>query len=123
MAVRRFAALSGFVFLLLWALGFFTSHLFGLFHLNVTHNVIHLVFGVLGLLAASQDGYAYRYSQVLGIVFIILAVLGFFVKNLFGLLTFGLSDNVLHFIIGAVGLYFGFVLVESPSPSRYSKPV
>ncbi|WP_245585894.1 DUF4383 domain-containing protein [Paenibacillus pinihumi] len=122
-AVRRFAALSGIVLLLLGTLGFFTSHLFGLFHLDVTHSVVHLVFGVLGVLAASHNGYAYRYAQVLGIVFIVLAVLGFFIKDLFGLMAVGLSDNVLHFIIGAAGLYFGYVMVESQAPSRYSKTV
>ncbi|WP_270169271.1 DUF4383 domain-containing protein [Paenibacillus sp. SYP-B4298] len=114
-AVRRFAALSGIVLVLLGIVGLFSNHLLGWFHLHVMHTTIYLLLGVLGLLASSQEGYAYRYSQVIGIGFIVLAVLGIFVKDLFGLMALGLSDHVLHFILGAAGLYFGYVLVESDS--------
>ncbi|RXZ84727.1 DUF4383 domain-containing protein [Paenibacillaceae bacterium] len=117
MAVRRFAALIGIIFLLVGVLGFFYDSLFGWFHLDTTHNVIHLVVGVLGLLAASQEGYAYRYSQVLGIFYMVMAVLGVFVKDLFGLMHVGLSDNILHFIVGAIALYFGYVVIETSGQS------
>lgn len=116
--VRRFAALTGLVFLLLGLYGFIDPHGFGLFHLNTTHNVIHLVVGVLGLAAASGAGYAYRYSQVVGVLYMLLAVLGVFVKNLFGLMHVGIADNVLHFVVGAIALYFGYVLVEETRVSR-----
>ncbi|XEC93818.1 DUF4383 domain-containing protein [Paenibacillus tarimensis] len=122
MAMRRFAALAGIVFLLLGIVGFFTDHLFSLFHLDTTHNIIHLAAGVLGLLAASDTGYARRFSQLLGIVYMAMAVLGVFVKDLFGLMHVGLSDNVLHFVVGAIALYFGYVIDEAESVTFSKSP-
>lgn len=120
LAVRRFSALSGLVFLLLGVIGFISPHLFGLFHLHGLHNAIHLVFGILGLLAAGNAGYARRYAQALGIVFLAMAVIGVFTRSILGIMPAGLSDHVLHFIAGAVGTYFGFVLTsdEEARPVR-----
>ncbi|MBD2844287.1 DUF4383 domain-containing protein [Paenibacillus sp. IB182496] len=123
MAARRFAALVGIVFLFLGILGFFYSNLFGLFHLNTPQNVIHLVAGVLGLLASSYVGYAYRFAQVLGIVFLTLAVLGVLTRDTLGLMPAGLAENVLHFAVGAIALYVGYVVIESGGPSRSSRAV
>lgn len=117
-AVRRFAAGTGLFFLLFGLYGFIDPHGFGLFHLGTTHNVIHLIVGVLGLAAASGEGYAYRYAQVVGVLYMLLAVLGVFVKDLFGLMHVGLSDNILHFLVGAIALYFGYVLVEETRGAR-----
>jgi len=121
MAVRRFAALSGLVLLLLGIIGFINPHAFGWFHLDTTHNVIHVVVGLLGLLAASGEGYAFRFSQMTGLLFMLMAVLGFFTKDLFGLMHVGLTDNVLHFIVGAIALYFGYVLTGEEQPTRSAR--
>ena len=121
MAVRRFAALIGIVFVLLGIIGFINPHAFGRFHLDTTHNILHLVVGLLGLLAAWGEGYATRFSQAIGILYMLMAVLGFFTKDLFGFMHVGLSDNVLHFIVGAIALYFGYVLVDDEQPARSPK--
>ena len=121
MAVRRFAALVGLVLLLLGIIGFINPHTFGWFHLDTTHNVIHVAVGLLGLLAASGEGYAFRFSQATGLLFMLMAVLGFFTKDLFGLMHVGLTDNVLHFILGAIALYFGFVLTGEEQPVRSAR--
>lgn len=118
MAVRRFAALTGLVFLLLGLYGFIDPGGFGLFHLGAAHNVIHLIVGLLGLAASSGEGYAYRYAQVIGVFYLLLAVLGVFTGDLFGLMHVGLADNALHFVVGAIALYFGFVVSESAQEAR-----
>jgi hypothetical protein len=118
MAVRRFAAVTGLVFLLLGVYGYIDPNGFGLFHLGGAHNVIHLIVGLLGLAAAFGEGYAYRYSQVVGVFYLLLAVLGVFTGDLFGLMHLGLADNVLHFVVGAIALYFGFVLSEAAQGAR-----
>ncbi|GGG04711.1 DUF4383 domain-containing protein [Paenibacillus abyssi] len=121
MAARRFAALVGIVFLLIGVLGFFYNHLFGIFHVDTTHNIIHLVVGVLGIFAASHEGYAYRFAQALGIVFMAMAVLGFFIKDLFGLMHVALAENILHFVVGAIALYLGYVVAEASPQTRSSR--
>mgnify|MGYP001157859953 FL=1 len=118
MAVRRFAAITGLVFLLLGLYGYIDPGGFGLFHLGGAHNVIHLIVGILGLAASFGEGYAFRYSQVVGVLYLLLAVIGVFTGTLFGLMHVGLADNVLHFVVGAIALYFGFVLSESAQGAR-----
>jgi hypothetical protein len=118
MAVRRFAALVGILFLMLGLLGFIFKHLFGIFHLDTTQNVIHLIFGLLGLLAAFDEDFAYRFSQVLGIVYMVLAVFGVLAKDVFGLMHAGVAENVLHFVVGAIALFFGYVISETAARSR-----
>ncbi|WP_020617703.1 DUF4383 domain-containing protein [Paenibacillus daejeonensis] len=123
MAARRFAALAGLVFGFMGIVGLFADQLFGLLHLHSSHTVLYLLAGLLGLLAASEEGYACRYAQVLGTVTIVLSVLGVFTGNVFGLMTLGLADHILHFITGAIALYIGFVLVESRAPVRSRRTV
>lgn len=123
MVARRFAALAGLLFGLIGIYGLFSDQLFGMFHLHASHTVLYLAAGALGLLAASEEGYASRYAQVLGMVCIVLTVLGVFTGDLFGLMTLGLADHILHFVVAAVALYIGFVMVESRTPVRARRTV
>ncbi|PZD94928.1 hypothetical protein DNH61_14895 [Paenibacillus sambharensis] len=118
MAVRRFSALTGLVFLLLSLTGFISPRLLGLLQLDMVHRIMYLVVGVLGLLAASHEGYSLRFSQVIGVFYLALAVLGVFTGSLFGMLHGDLPDHVLHFLTGAIALYFGFVVAAEAEPAR-----
>jgi len=62
--------------------------LLGLFHVNVLHNAVHILFGVLGIVAA-RGGWAVLYCRIVYVAYILLAVLGSLsAGNLY--LTFGL---------------------------------
>src|SRR5919112_810289 len=64
---------------------------FGLLAVNAWHNIVHILTGLLGLLAA---GYAARtYALGLGLVYLLVAFLGFIE---FG--TGDLNDTILQFI-------------------------
>ncbi|MCF2943562.1 DUF4383 domain-containing protein [Paenibacillus tarimensis] len=118
MAVRRFSALTGLVFLLLGMTGFISPVLLGLLQLDMAHRIIYLVVGLLGLLAAAHEGYGLRFSQVVGVFYLALAALGVLTGSLFGMLQGGLPDHVLHFLTGAIALYFGFVVAAEAEPAR-----
>ncbi|MBO0858760.1 MAG: DUF4383 domain-containing protein [Chloracidobacterium sp.] len=53
--------------------------------------------------------------KVLGVVFLIIGLLGFFSPNLLGMHLSGIH-NIIHLISAALALYFGFV--ASPSAAR-----
>ena len=116
--MKWFARLTGVAFLLVGISGFFTELLFGLFHLGTSHNIIHLAVGVLGILSSLELRNAKLFAQGLGILYMLIGVLGVFVPDLFGLMHVGLEDNLLHLIVGAIALYFGFVIEEAPTPVR-----
>ena len=77
--------------------------------INLTHNIVHLATGVLGLVAGfAALRYARTYAVVLGVVYTALAIWGFVVGegfNPFGLLgNVNMADNFLHLAIGVLGL-------------------
>ena len=52
-----------------------TGMLLGLFHVNVLHNIVHILFGVLGIVAA-RGGWAVMYCRIVAVAYILLAVMG-----------------------------------------------
>jgi uncharacterized membrane protein YphA (DoxX/SURF4 family) len=78
---------------------------FGIFTVNGWDNVLHIVTGAIGLLAA---GYAARvYAFGLGLVYVVIAIWGFSIGSGDAILTIGpvnTADNVLHLILGVLGI-------------------
>jgi hypothetical protein len=81
---------------------------FGIFTVNGWDNVVHILAGAVGLLAA---GYAARlYAFGVGIAYLVIAIWGFIIGSGDAILTIGpvnTADNVLHLIVGALGVLAG----------------
>lgn len=87
------------------------------FDVNLTHNLVHLATGVLGLVAGfALLSWARAYAIAFGVVYTGLAVWGFVVGegfNPFGLLgSVNAADNVLHLLIGLIGIGAGVSAVD-----------
>lgn len=106
---KTFAKVVGIVFLLLGILGFFIEHLAGFIHFDLVHNIIHLAIGVWGIWAASTAANSQTFARLVGTIYLLLGVLGFFVPGLFGIMHLENSENLLHLIVGVIGTYIGFV--------------
>jgi hypothetical protein len=89
--MQRVAAIFGVTFLVVGALGFTAAgasmhdmhttmdaapRLLGLFPVNAAHNVVHIAFGVWGILAARSQRHAAAYALVSGVVYAALAGVG-----------------------------------------------
>ena len=87
------------------------GHLLGLFHVNVLHNLVHLVFGVLGI-AMARTGNAVKYCRIVAIAYGLLAILGLIpagnVQYKFGLIPIEGNDVWLHALIAVAAAYFGW---------------
>jgi hypothetical protein len=113
------------VFLLVGVLGFvpgittnydqltFAGHmsgaaLLGIFNVSILHNIVHLLFGVVGLLAARTPGGARSYLLAGGIIYLVLFIYGLVIPmdGPANFVPVNSADNVLHLIlaIGIVGL-------------------
>ena len=113
------ALVFGIIFVLVALLGFFTSgmsmeddpamapQLLGLFPVNLLHNVVHLLFGIWGLMAARTHGAARSYCIGAGAIYAVLALFGWFVPNGFGLVPIGGNDIWLHALLALVLLAVG----------------
>jgi len=121
--LQTVALLFGAIYLAAGILGFLpflggsatmtNSALFGLFNINLLHNVVHVVIGIAGLAAAASVANSRTFCQVVGVVLLLLGVLGVFVANPLGLLYIGGLDIALHLVSGAVLAYFGFAATVS----------
>jgi hypothetical protein len=140
--VQSFALFVGAVFVLVGVLGFvpgITSNfgeltfagphsgalLFGLFAVSVLHNLVHLLFGVAGLLAAKAARTARGYLVVGGGVYLLLWVYGSAVGEHMAanFVPFNIADNWLHLGLGAGMIVLGVAgTAHERSKGEYPEP-
>lgn len=125
-SVQRAAQIVGWVFIIVGVLGFFATgfnmdadmatadRLFGLFPVNALHNLVHLLTGIWGVWAARRFTSSKSFAQIVGIAYLALALLGFFIPEFFGLMPIGGNDIWLHVLLAIPLLYFGFTARELP---------
>jgi hypothetical protein len=123
---RLYATVAGAFLTILGIIGFFYSgsfgspgtvdDVFGIFAVNGWDNVLHLATGLLGLAAA---GYVARtYALAVGLFYLVIAVWGFIAGSgdaILSIFPVNTADNVLHLILGLVGLAAG---AASPAQRR-----
>ena len=118
---RILAFVLGIVLTLVGILGFFVSssmtvgNLMG-FDVDVVHNLIHLLSGIVGLIAVFT-GWSRRFNQIFGIVYLLVALAGlvpalYFSGRLLGLMHVNAADNVLHWVIALAAIIVGFFVHE-----------
>ena len=93
----------------------------GLFPINTLHNLVHLLFGALGIAAAVGAMLSARaYFQLVAISYALLAVMGSIpaTQTTFGLVPIWGNDIWLHAALGAVAAYFGYVAPATVPASR-----
>jgi hypothetical protein len=134
---RKFALLFGIVFLAIGVLGFVPGmthapmgphnvtmtqnygDLLGLFPVNMLHDVVHILFGIWGLLAFRSLGGSLTYFRSVAVVYAVLAVLGLIpaFDTTFGLIPIYGNDVWLHALLAIVAAYFGWVHREGTTVS------
>jgi hypothetical protein len=91
------------------------AKILGVFHTSVLHNLVHLLFGVVGLALARTWSGARTFLIGGGIIYIALWLIG-----LFGGLDWIPADDAddwLHFVLGVAMIGLGFVTTrEGPGP-------
>jgi hypothetical protein len=130
MNIRRFALISGIVYLLVGVLGFIPNfvaiptvapdlavdagygYLLGLFPINILHNIVHLAVGFWGVLAYRNYRRASTYSRSLAVFYGLLAIMGLFpgLRTTFGLIPIFSHNIWLHAITALIAAYFGFMV-------------
>jgi hypothetical protein len=131
MNTRTFALVFGIVFLLVGILGFVPGmvhmppmdphpnvmmpdsygDLLGLFPVNMLHNVVHILFGLGGLLAYRSLGGAKTYFRVVAVVYALLTIMGLVpaLATTMGMVPIYGNDVWLHAVLAIVAAYFGWM--------------
>jgi hypothetical protein len=121
MTTRHFALIFGIVFTAIGIAGFIPGlvvqdpamdhvHLFGLFAVNTLHNLVHLAFGVWGLLAYKMENRAHGYAVGIASIYGVLTVAGLIpgLNTMFGLVPLYGHDVWLHGVIALVAAWFAW---------------
>ena len=114
--VKSAAILFGTVFLLVGILGFVPSitkdeMLLGIFHVNLAHNIVHLASGAVFLLCGMAGaGPSRTFFQIFGIVYALVAALGFYYGDqaILGIVSNNMPVVWLHVVLAAAMLFLGF---------------
>lgn len=100
------------------------GYLLGLFPINVLHNIVHLLVGVLGLAASTSLGSSRLYSGGLAIFYGLLTIMGLFppTQSTLGFIPIFGNDVWLHAVTAAIAIYFGFLAKPDLLELRTGKP-
>ena len=115
MTARIAAIVLGIIFVLIGLLGFFSNPVLGLFEVNTAHNLIHIISGIVLLAGAYSSLGSSMALKIIGIVYAIVAILGFFLVTdgmLLGFIAMNTADQWLHVVLAVVILAAGFLLPD-----------
>lgn len=133
---KMVAMIAGGILVLVGILGFIPGivnaegYLLGIFAVNITHNLVHLLSGAVLLGAAYMDNGANARMTllVLGVVYAIVALLGFVAPGVTeSLLTTGnaslAADNVLHVLLAIVFIAVPLTVKEDTVRPMHGRPM
>ena len=115
-SVSTYAKIIGIALLLTGVVGLLLGdeRLFGLLNIDLAEDIVHLATGALLVYAgfAASEGTARSIVGGLGVIYLLVGVLGFITPTVFGLMPHGytIADNLLHLVLGGLGIAFGWFL-------------
>ncbi len=125
MTLKNIALIFGVVFVVVGVLGWIPAinpggKLLGLFDVNTAHNLVHVLTGIVAIIAGmASEGASRLFFRIFGVIYALVAVLGFFYGDqpLLGIVSNNAADSALHVVIAVVALYLGFGMksVETPA--------
>ena len=119
--VQGFLRVFGVVFLLLGVGGFFlptSGPVHELLHLTATHNIVHLLSGILFLAVSGSFQWSKVVSIVFGVVYGAVAIYGLFTSDIFGLIDVTPTIEIVHFAVAVLAIFVG---IRSTQPVASSQ--
>ena len=128
MAVRQYARIVGLTIVLIGVVGlvFGDKSLLDLLNIDIAEDIIHLATG--GLMAyvgfaLRENGPARLVVGGLGVVYLMVAIVGFIDSNPLGLFPSGYTalDNLIHLALGVLGIVIAW-LAPGAAAHEHSRP-
>lgn len=123
---KKLAKIFGAVFILVGILGFIPNPIVGangFFHTNLVHDLVHVLLGLALLLMSKTGEQAAKWLKIIGVVYLLVAVLGFLMMpamdtttSLLGLVAINGADNWLHIVLAFVLIVSGYASKGDSAP-------
>lgn len=97
-----------------------TAMLLGVFHVSILHNIVHLLFGIVGFALARSAGGARAFLVGGGVIYLVLWIYGLVIDmdSVANFVPLNTADNWLHFFLGIGMIALGVLLWRSGSSVR-----
>jgi 4-hydroxybenzoate polyprenyltransferase len=97
-----------------------TAMLFGVFHVSILHNIVHLLFGIVGLVMARTAAGARSFLIGGGVVYLVLWLYGLVIDHdsAANFVPLNGADNWLHLVLGVGMAGLGLALRRTPATRR-----
>lgn len=82
--------------------------LFGIFEVDMLHNIVHIATGVLAIMAATSLRTTKLFFLIFGIIYTVIAILGFVRDGDLFLMHANMADNFLNLGIGLFSMYLAY---------------
>jgi uncharacterized protein DUF4383 len=117
--LQKLAGVFGVIFILVAVLGFIspgglvmtmdptTGMVLGIFPVNLLHNIVHLAFGVWGLIGSRTWSGSKSFFTAGGVIYVVFTLVGFLSPTGFGLVPLGGNDIWLHAVLAIAMLGIG----------------
>ena len=114
MNVKTYCQVSGVLLLVLGLMGVLGIGIPGFLSVNEpTEIALHFITGGLaawaGFTAGGYSSFAKTYAQIFGVIYLLLGVVGIFAHDLPLGIHLDLACNLAHLVLGAWGVYVGFM--------------
>jgi hypothetical protein len=90
------------------------GYLFGLFPINLMHNLVHLVVGIFGIAASTTVSGARLFNRFFAISYLLIALMGLIpmARTTFGLMPIFGNNVWFNALTALIAGYFGFVVPD-----------
>nr|WP_207922128.1 DUF4383 domain-containing protein [Saccharopolyspora terrae] len=97
-----------------------TAMLLGIFHVSILHNIVHLLFGIVGLVLARTAGGAISFLIGGGAVYLVLWIYGLIVDmdSAANFVPLNTADNWLHLFLGLGMTALGALIWQAATRRR-----
>jgi hypothetical protein len=92
------------------------AKLLGLFQVSILHNIVHLLFGIVGLVLARSAVGARNFLIGGGVVYLVLWIYGLVIDQT-SFVPLNTADNWLHLFLGVAMILLGVLLTRRPASS------
>ena len=85
--------------------------------MSILHNIVHLLFGVAGILLARSFSGARNYLIIGGAIYLVLFLYGLLVgqESTANFVPVNLADDILHLVLGIAMIGLGLALSRRPA--------
>lgn len=103
---KTYMKIVGAIFVLVGVVGFFFPF-HGLLSLTHTHNLVHILTGLVALAVSGSNEKSILFAKIFGVIYLLVAVIGLFTRDVLGLIILEPADTIIHFVFAIVSMVIG----------------